>query len=53
MNCLPRLALNCDPFALCLLSTEDYRREPLAPAIRLLKGLLSCDLFFTIFDFYH
>jgi hypothetical protein len=29
-NYLPRLALNHDPPDLCLLSSQDYRREPLA-----------------------
>jgi hypothetical protein len=28
---LPRLALNCDPPDLCLLSSWNYRREPLVP----------------------
>jgi hypothetical protein len=28
----PGLASNCDPPHLCLLSSEDYRREPLAPS---------------------
>jgi hypothetical protein len=27
----PGLALNCDPLDLCLLSSWDYRREPLVP----------------------
>jgi hypothetical protein len=32
MNYLARVASNCDPFALCLLSSWDYRREPRCPA---------------------
>jgi hypothetical protein len=30
-NYLPRLTSNCNPPDLCLLSSKDYRREPLAP----------------------
>jgi hypothetical protein len=30
VNYLPRLALNCDPPHLYLLSSKDYRHEPLA-----------------------
>jgi hypothetical protein len=33
MNNLPGLALNRDPPDLCLLSSWDYRREPLVPAL--------------------
>jgi hypothetical protein len=31
MNYLPKVALNHDPPDLCLLSSWDYRREPLVP----------------------
>jgi hypothetical protein len=33
MNYLPRLTSNCDPPDLCLLSSQDYRREPLVPSL--------------------
>jgi hypothetical protein len=33
VNYLPRLALNCDPPDLCLLSRYDYRYEPPAPSL--------------------
>jgi hypothetical protein len=36
MNYLPRLALNRVPLDLCLLSREDYRREPLVPGFLVL-----------------
>jgi hypothetical protein len=36
MNYLPGLALNCDPLALCLLSSWDYRHEPLVPGFQFL-----------------
>jgi hypothetical protein len=32
LNYLPGLASNCDPPDLCLLSSWDYRHEPLAPS---------------------
>jgi hypothetical protein len=39
MNYLPGLALNCDPPDLCLLSSQDYRCEPLVPGPSLLLNL--------------
>jgi hypothetical protein len=36
VNYLPGLASNFDPPDLCLLSSYDYRHEPLAPSICLL-----------------
>jgi hypothetical protein len=40
MNFLPRLASNCNPPHLCLLSSQDYRRELLCPVISL-NNILS------------
>jgi hypothetical protein len=33
-NYLPRLALNCNPPDLCLLSSWDYKCEPSAPGLK-------------------
>jgi hypothetical protein len=44
MSYLPRLALNLDPPDLCLLSSWDYRCEPLAPSLALLSCTLVCTL---------
>jgi hypothetical protein len=35
MNYFPRLASNPDPADLCLLSSYDYRSEPLSPGLTL------------------
>jgi hypothetical protein len=43
MNYLPELALNHDSPGLCLLSSCDYRREPLMQFSKLYKGTsLGC-----------
>jgi hypothetical protein len=41
VNCLPRLASNYNPPDLCLLSSKDYKREPLALSSNLL--FLTCN----------
>jgi hypothetical protein len=48
MNYLPLLALNCDPPDLCLLSSKDYGREPLAPSLQFIIPDFCTNFYFLL-----